>query len=481
MRLASMTDNLTSLPVDHPTRWNSAEVARHNRRGDCWMTLRGIVFDVTAYMEFHPGGSEELIRGAGLDATDLFTEAHAWVNYESMLASCVVGRLDEDAPDHGTAGGVPAPDRAGPAVAATSSPTCPTAAAAGAGPASPSLLSAAADAAKAVRWHSVRLLRRTPCGAGCFPSADAAVSSSAGAGVAAPPARVRCELLEFALPSADDTLWPLSEPAGRHLQVLARPPMPASAEEAARLVAQGRVVGTPSALQIVREFTPVSSPSHRGSFTLAVKLYPRGKMSRLLAALPVGGSVQVRGPRGSFTYRRGRASMGGKTDLPVSALLLAGGGSGVTPALQVARAAAEDEADDTPVHLLLAHSSPENSMLVAEAKALAEAHPGQIRLVVLFSTSLPTEPLCSCDVTHAGTTAGASEMSSASTGDAAINSRGGQTTTLRARLDADILRKAWPAPESGHVVAWCGPPGFNAAVDLAARSLYFPADRMHEF
>jgi cytochrome-b5 reductase len=44
-------------------------------------------------MEFHPGGELELMRGAGTDATPLFTEIHPWVNYESMLKSCLVGQF----------------------------------------------------------------------------------------------------------------------------------------------------------------------------------------------------------------------------------------------------------------------------------------------------------------------------------------------------------------------------------------------------
>lgn len=44
-------------------------------------------------MEYHPGGAEQLMRGAGKDATSLFDEYHAWVNIEQLLAKCFVGPL----------------------------------------------------------------------------------------------------------------------------------------------------------------------------------------------------------------------------------------------------------------------------------------------------------------------------------------------------------------------------------------------------
>lgn len=32
------------------------ELAKHNRREDAWMAIRGVVYNVTRYMDFHPGG-----------------------------------------------------------------------------------------------------------------------------------------------------------------------------------------------------------------------------------------------------------------------------------------------------------------------------------------------------------------------------------------------------------------------------------------
>ncbi|KAL2186063.1 hypothetical protein L209DRAFT_730393 [Thermothelomyces heterothallicus CBS 203.75] len=76
------------------------------RKGkDAWMVLGGRVYNITPYLPFHPGGEPELLRGAGRDGTRLFGEIHPWVNYEGMLAACLVGIYvpEEEGGDVGTA------------------------------------------------------------------------------------------------------------------------------------------------------------------------------------------------------------------------------------------------------------------------------------------------------------------------------------------------------------------------------------------
>ncbi|KAH8906342.1 cytochrome b5, partial [Coniochaeta sp. PMI_546] len=64
------------------------------RKGkDAWTVLGGKVYNMSPYLPFHPGGEAELLRGAGREGTKLFGEVHPWVNYEGMLASCLVGIL----------------------------------------------------------------------------------------------------------------------------------------------------------------------------------------------------------------------------------------------------------------------------------------------------------------------------------------------------------------------------------------------------
>ncbi|CAB0042975.1 unnamed protein product [Trichogramma brassicae] len=70
------------------------ELAKHNKIDDAWIAIRGTVYNITRYMNFHPGGVPELMKGVGIDATKLFDDVHAWVNYQSILQKCVVGRLE---------------------------------------------------------------------------------------------------------------------------------------------------------------------------------------------------------------------------------------------------------------------------------------------------------------------------------------------------------------------------------------------------
>lgn len=68
----------------------------HNgRRGrDAWGVWQGKVYNLTPYLDFHPGGRGELMRGAGKDGPTmlkLFNEVHPWVSWEGMLGECLVG------------------------------------------------------------------------------------------------------------------------------------------------------------------------------------------------------------------------------------------------------------------------------------------------------------------------------------------------------------------------------------------------------
>ena len=91
----SLMDWIRNAPKRTPraTEITEEELANHNSEKDCWLAVRDVVYDVTAYIAYHPGGRDQIMRGAGIDATALFNKYHPWVNVENMLKTCIVGKL----------------------------------------------------------------------------------------------------------------------------------------------------------------------------------------------------------------------------------------------------------------------------------------------------------------------------------------------------------------------------------------------------
>lgn len=46
------------------------EVRRHRYRESCWLVARGVVYDVTAFLDLHPVGADAILRRAGRDNTE---------------------------------------------------------------------------------------------------------------------------------------------------------------------------------------------------------------------------------------------------------------------------------------------------------------------------------------------------------------------------------------------------------------------------
>lgn len=48
------------------------EVAKHNTQQDCWLAIDNKVYDVTDYINKHPGGAQRIITNCGQDASQAF-------------------------------------------------------------------------------------------------------------------------------------------------------------------------------------------------------------------------------------------------------------------------------------------------------------------------------------------------------------------------------------------------------------------------
>lgn len=55
---------------------SAAEVAKHNTRESCWIIVHGHAYDVTEFLDDHPGGSKIILKYGGKDATEEYDPIH---------------------------------------------------------------------------------------------------------------------------------------------------------------------------------------------------------------------------------------------------------------------------------------------------------------------------------------------------------------------------------------------------------------------
>jgi cytochrome-b5 reductase len=141
----------------------------------------------------------------------------------------------------------------------------------------------------------------------------------------------------FALPRANDIL---GLPIGKHVSIAA----------------------TIDGKEIVRSYTPISSDLDPGQFSLLIKSYPTGNVSKYIANLKVGQTVLVRGPKGQFVYAPNM----------VRAFGMIAGGTGITPMLQIIKAILRNPDDKTQIDLIFANVNAEDILLKEDLDKLAE-------------------------------------------------------------------------------------------------------------
>ncbi|KAF5800540.1 putative cytochrome b5-like heme/steroid binding domain-containing protein [Helianthus annuus] len=73
----------------------SDQVFKHNQTQDCWLIIQGKVYDVTPFMEDHPGGSEVLLASTGKDATDDFEDIGHSDDAKAMMDKYYIGDLEK--------------------------------------------------------------------------------------------------------------------------------------------------------------------------------------------------------------------------------------------------------------------------------------------------------------------------------------------------------------------------------------------------
>lgn len=169
----------------------------------------------------------------------------------------------------------------------------------------------------------------------------------------------------FKLPSNDHKL---GLPIGQHITIQYVYKNPESGEES----------------EIIRHYTPVSLDLETsGYFDLLIKKYPKGKMSQLFRNIKLGDFINVRGPKGFYSY---------ELLLPKKKnLFMICGGTGLTPMAQIIRGIylntkhnplheGKTAFDNTKITLIYGNQKEEDILLRKELDELVALMEGQLTI-----------------------------------------------------------------------------------------------------
>eukprot|EP01125_Pyxidicula_operculata_P016241 TRINITY_DN5561_c0_g1_i1.p3 TRINITY_DN5561_c0_g1~~TRINITY_DN5561_c0_g1_i1.p3 ORF type:complete len:297 (-),score=67.38 TRINITY_DN5561_c0_g1_i1:2686-3468(-) len=92
-QMNSTTTSTTTTDTDSIVYFSMEEVKKHNQDGDCWMVIKDKVYNVTKFVDDHPGGYI-ILDGAGKDSTVLFFDQFPHSeDAESQLSNFLIGHL----------------------------------------------------------------------------------------------------------------------------------------------------------------------------------------------------------------------------------------------------------------------------------------------------------------------------------------------------------------------------------------------------
>lgn len=72
------------------------EVKKHNTRSSVWFVIHNKVYDVTKFMDEHPGGEEVLLEQAGKNASEIFEDVSHSADAKDLMKNYLVGELPEN-------------------------------------------------------------------------------------------------------------------------------------------------------------------------------------------------------------------------------------------------------------------------------------------------------------------------------------------------------------------------------------------------
>uniref|UniRef100_A0A0S1MJB2 Cytochrome b5 heme-binding domain-containing protein n=1 Tax=Phakopsora pachyrhizi TaxID=170000 RepID=A0A0S1MJB2_PHAPC len=76
---------------------SSKEVSTHTTVDSAWTIIDGKVYDVTEFLEEHPGGKKILLKNCGKDSTELFNQYHNEKILKEVGSPMIIGQVSIEA------------------------------------------------------------------------------------------------------------------------------------------------------------------------------------------------------------------------------------------------------------------------------------------------------------------------------------------------------------------------------------------------
>lgn len=291
-------------------KYTKEEVSKHNTETDCWCIVHKKVYDITKYLDLHPGGLSLIFSVAGEDGTDAFEAIVHSQRARKILSEYYIGDLGEN-----------------------------------------SLLT---------KFHSLNIDSKVG-----YPFKEPVTKEPTSfkqkmekKDISPIDLKVQVmspnngnfkgyQLIDVKKISADTKIFKfevpnngmLDLPIGRHIQVQVHDNFES----------------------VIRKYTPISN--EKGYFELLVKVYPKGVVSSYIHSLSIGNMLSMDvGPHGKFEY----------TPNKYKKLAMIAAGTGITPIYQIIKSVAQDVNDTSKMYLLYANRTEEDILLKTELEKFKE-------------------------------------------------------------------------------------------------------------
>ncbi|KAF7185392.1 Nitrate reductase [NAD(P)H] [Pseudocercospora fuligena] len=316
-------------------QFTKEEIEKHSTEQDCWIVVDECVYDATSVLSWHPGGAAAIMPHAGMvhqQTSSEFASVHDEYAY-GQLHECILGSLTESAKKHiqESAEQQENPDDHAPTD-------------------------------RAVRkhsWNPARLIDRNQISKDAFQYKFQLPQGTKHLGLGT------CQHIQFGFHMRD--------------RMLVRPYTP-----------------TKPVLDIESDVKTEDDELHdgkTGTFELTVKTYfadkmqPGGAFSNILANLPIGSEIEMKGPEGDIIYLgNGKFSIRGeeRTFQRVSLVL---GGTGLTPGVSLIARVCLTQSDPTELRVIDANKTEEDILLRKELEEYEKMSNGKLKITHVLSDS----------------------------------------------------------------------------------------------